>query len=55
MLPVLSRFFENVIYDKLYLEWSGVLTWDQSGFRASHSKATWPCTDDRYSGMYEGL
>ena len=59
MLPALSRLFEKLIYDQLYqyLERGRILTSDESGFRALHSSATCllKCTDDWYSGMYEGL
>ena len=58
MLPVLSRLFENLIYDQLYLylEQGGFLT-EQSGFRALHPSTTCllKCTDDWFSGMDEGL
>ena len=58
VLPVLSRIFEKLIYDQLYqyLDGSGFLTSDQSGFRPLHSTATCllKCTDDWYSGMDKG-
>ena len=59
MLAVLSKLFEKFIYDQLYQyqERGGLLTSDESGFRALQSSATClpKCKDDWYSGMDEGL
>ena len=59
MLPVLSRLFEELIYEQLHqcLEQDGFLTSEQSEFRALDSSATCllKCTDNWYSGMDEGL
>ena len=42
VLPVISRLFEKPIYDQLYqyMNGSGLLSPDQSGFRALHSTIT---------------
>ena len=59
VLPVLSRLFEELIYDQLYqyLERGGFLTSEQSGFRPLHSSTTCllKCTDDWYSGIDKRL
>ena len=59
VLPVKSRLFEKLIYDQLYqyMNASGLLSLDQSGFRALHSTITCllKCTDDWFNGIDKGL
>ena len=50
VLPVISRLFEKLIFDQLYqyMNGNGLLSPDQSGFRAPHSTISCllKCTDD---------
>ena len=59
VLPVISRLFEKLIYDQLYqyMNGSGLLSPNQSGFRALHSTITCllKCTDDWFNGRDKGL
>ena len=59
VLPVISRLFEKIIFDQLYqyMNGSGLLSPDQSGFRALHSTNTCllKCTDDWFNGIDQGL
>ena len=55
ILPVISRLFEKIIYDQLYMYLNnlGYISANQSGYRAFHSTLTASIknTDDWYSGM----
>ena len=59
VLPVISRLFEKRIYDQLYqyMNGGGLLSPDQSGFRALHSIIIYllKCTDDWFNGIDKGL
>ena len=58
VLSVLARLFEKLAFDQLYhyLDANGLLSPQQSGFRAHHSTATSlpKCTDDWYNGHDTG-
>ena len=58
VLPIVSRFFERLVYNQLYqhLNTNDLLTPSQSGFRTLHSTATalLKCTDDWYNSLDAG-